>query len=109
MATSKDFLTYLTEQTKTIEGITFRPMMGEYLLYYKGKLLGDICDNRVLLKPIDATKALMPDAEMQPPYKGAKPMLVLENLEDGNFIKELFDAMYAQLPEPKPKKRKTAE
>ena len=72
MATSKDFIIYLTEQVNRPEDIAVRPMMGEYLLYYRGKLVGDICDNRVLLKPVEAAKKLLPNAEMQPPYAGAK-------------------------------------
>lgn len=80
-------------------------MMGEYLIYYNGKLIGDICDNRVLLKPVTAVKELLPEAEMQPPYTGAKPMVLLENLDDKEFLIKLFKAMYEELPMPKPKKK----
>ena len=86
MATSKDFIIYLTEQVNRPEDIAVEPMMGEYLLYYRGKLVGDICDNRVLLKPVEAAKKLLPNAEMQPPYTGAKPMLVLEDIDDAEFV-----------------------
>ena len=106
MATTKEFLNYLLEQLRDIPDISVKPMMGEYLMYYQGKLVGDICDNRVLIKPVAAAKELMPDAEMQPPYSGAKDMLVLEEIEDAEFVKCLFDAMYPQLPAPKIKKRK---
>ena len=105
MATSKEFLNYVSEQLRDISEISFRAMMGEYLLYYRGKLIGDICDNRVLLKPVSAAKNLLPDAEMQPPYEGAKDMLVLEDLENSEFIYELFEAMYPELPEPKRKSK----
>ena len=67
MATSKDFIIYLTEQVNRPEDIAVKPMMGEYLLYYRGELVGDICDNRVLLKPVEAAIKLLPNAEMQPP------------------------------------------
>jgi len=80
-------------------------MMGEYLVYYNGKLVGDICDNRVLIKPVNAAKSLLPDAEMQPPYEGAKPMILLEDIDDGEFLKKLFAAMYDELPAPKSKKK----
>ena len=106
MATSKDFIIYLTEQVNRPEDIAVEPMMGEYLLYYRGKLVGDICDNRVLLKPVEAAKKLLPNAEMQPPYTGAKPMLVLEDIDDAEFVLSLFEAMYPELPEPKAKKVK---
>lgn len=107
MATSKDFLNYLSEQLRGVPDVTFRPMMGEYLLYYRGRLVGDICDNRVLVKPVESAKALLPDAEMEYPYEGAtKKMLVVENIDDGGFLRGLFEAMYPELSEPKPKKKK---
>ncbi len=108
MATSKDYLNYLSEQLKDVPEVTFRPMMGEYLIYYKGKLLGDICDNRLLIKPVEAAKKLLPDAEMQLPYDGAKTLFILvEDIDDGEFLKKLFEAMYPELPERKDKTRKS--
>ncbi len=106
MATTIEFLNYFLEQLKDIPDISCRRMMGEYLIYYKGKLIGDICDNRVFIKPVSSALDLLPDAEMCPPYQGAKDMIVLEDLENAEFFAELFDAMYAELPEPKTKKRK---
>ena len=106
MATSKEFLNYVLEQLRHIDGVSYKPMMGEYLLYYREKVIADICDNRVYIKPVSAAKALLPDADMQPPYNGAKPMLVLEELENKSFLEQLFDAMYPELPAPKPKKPK---
>lgn len=108
MATSKDFLNYLSEQLKDVAGVAFRPMMGEYLIYYRGKMLGDICDNKLLVKPVEAAKTLLPNAEMQLPYEGAKmPLILVENIDDCGFLKELFESMYPELPEPKSKKRKS--
>lgn len=106
MATSKDFLNYFAEQTKALANVTFRPMMGEYLIYYKGRLIGDICDNTVFIKPVEVAKRLMPEAELKPPYKGARDMLVLDDTEDIQFIQTLFEAVYPVLPSPKVKKRK---
>ncbi|MDE6613308.1 MAG: TfoX/Sxy family protein [Clostridia bacterium] len=106
MATSKDFLDYLKEQLSGLNDVTFRPMMGEYLIYYRGRLVGDICDDRLLIKPVPTALKMMPDAEMQPPYKGAKEMLVAD-VDNGEFLKELFNAIYEELPPPKPKKKKT--
>lgn len=104
MATNKDYIDFIAEQFNSKE-LTFRPMMGEYLVNYKGKLVGDVCDNRLLIKPVESAKMLMPDAEYQLPYDGAKPMILVENVDDGEFLRELFEKMYPELPEPKPKKK----
>ena len=104
MATNKEYIDYIAEQFNGDE-LTFRPMMGEYLVYYKGKLVGDICDNRLLVKPVESAKRLLPDAEYQLPYEGAKPMILVDNVDDGEFLRELFEEMYPELPEPKPKKK----
>lgn len=104
MATSKDFINYILERFNG-EELTFRPMMGEYLVYYKGRLVGDVCDNRLLIKPVESAKSLLPDAEYQPPYEGAKPLILVENIDDGEFLRELFERMYPELPEPKSKKK----
>ncbi len=106
MGTSKEFIAYVAEQLSHLEEITIRPMMGEYILYYKGKLIADICDGRVLVKPVEAAKRLLADAPMEPPYDGAKPMLLVENFEDREFMRQLFDATYPELPFPKIKKPK---
>ena len=104
MATNKEYIDYIAEQFNG-EGLTFRLMMGEYLVYYKGKLVGDICDNRLLIKPVESAKRLIPDAEYQLPYEGAKPMILVDKVDDGEFLRELFEEMYLELPEPKPKKK----
>ncbi len=105
MATTKDYLGYILEQLSGLEEITHRSMMGEYIIYYRGKIAAYICDNRFLVKPVEAAKALMPDAPMEPPYKGAKEMLLVENIDDREFLCELFKAMYDELPVPKQKKQ----
>lgn len=104
MATSKEYLNFITEQLSEVDGIVLRPMMGEYLLYYRGKLVGGIYDNRLLVKPVIATKSLMPEAEFQTPYNGAKPMLLVHDVENRDFLRELLNAIYEELPESKPKK-----
>ena len=103
MATNKEYIDYIAEQFDG-EGLTFRQMMGEYLVYYKGKLVGDICDNRLLIKLVESAKRLMSDAEYQLPYEGAKPMILVDKVDDGEFLRELFEEMYPELPTPKPKK-----
>lgn len=107
MATSKDYLQFILDQLSEMEGITCRQMMGEYLIYDRGKLAAELCDNRLLVKPVPGVLALLPNARREPPYPGAKEQLVVENVDDRAFLKQLFEAIYPELPEPKPKKRKT--
>lgn len=106
MSTSKDFLGFILEQLSALEEITHRQMMGEYIIYYRGKIAAYICDDRFLVKPVNAAKALMPDAPLEPPYEGAKDMLLVEDVDNKEFLTELFNAMYDELPAPKPKKKK---
>lgn len=106
MASSKDYLDYVLEQLSETGDVTSRAMMGEYILYFRGKVIGGIYDNRFLVKPVQAARNMMPDAPEELPYDGAKPMLLVENIEDSEFLKELFEAMYDELPAPKPKKKK---
>lgn len=106
MASSREFVAFVEEQLSDLGEIKTRPMMGEYLLYFRGKLVGDICDNRLLVKPVPAALELLPNAPHEPPYPGAKDMLLVEELDDRDFLCKLFLAMYDQLPEPKKKKPK---
>lgn len=105
MASSKDYLEYVLEQLGELSEVTYRAMMGEYILYYQGKVIGGIYDNRFLVKPTKSARALMPDAPLELPYEGAKEMLSVENIEDRGFLAELFDAMVSELPAPKKKKK----
>lgn len=104
MATSKEYFEFILEQLSELDGITHRSMMGEYLIYYHGKIAAYLCDDRLLVKPVASAKQLMPDASYEPPYEGAKDMLLVEEVDDREFLKELFEAMYPELPEPKKKK-----
>ncbi|MBQ6553801.1 MAG: TfoX/Sxy family protein [Firmicutes bacterium] len=104
MASTKEYLDFILEQLSLLEDISYRAMMGEYIIYYKGKIIGGIYDNRFLVKPVDAAKKLMPDAPYELPYEGAKEMLSPENVEDREFLKKLIEAMYDELPEPRKKK-----
>ena len=87
-----------------MEGITHRAMMGEYILYYRGKTAAYICDDRLLVKPVKSALSMMPTAPRACPYEGAKEMLLVENVDDSVFLAELFDAMHGELPAPKKKK-----
>ena len=101
MASSKEYLDFVLDQCSDLSA---RAMMGEYVLYYSGKLVGGIYDNRLLIKPTPSAVAMMPEAARDLPYEGAKEMLLVENIEDRVFLKKLFESMYEELPEPKKKK-----
>ena len=105
MSTTKDYLGFILEQLSLVDGITHRQMMGEYIIYHHGKIAAYLCDNRLLVKPVPAAVKLMPDAPYEPPYDGAKDMILVENVDDREFLKALFEAMYDELPEPKRKKK----
>lgn len=104
MASSKEYIDFVLDQCS---GLSARAMMGEYVLYYSGKVVGGVYDNRLLVKPTSSSKAIMPNAEYQLPYEGAKEMLLVEDVENKDFLRELFEAMYEELPEQK--KRKSNE
>ena len=105
MASSKEYLDYILEQLSDLEDITYRAMMGEYIIYYRGKIIGGIYDDRFLVKPVKSAMAMMPDASMELPYEGAKEMILIGDVEDRDFLSELLEAMYDELPANK-KKRK---
>ena len=101
MASSKEYVDFILEQC---EGLSARAMMGEYVLYYGGKVVGGVYDNRLLVKPTSSAKRLMPNAPMELPYEGAKEMLLVENMESSTFLQNLFAAIAEELPAPKKKK-----
>ncbi len=103
MASSKEYLTFIMEQLSDLEEITYRPMMGEFILYYRGRIIGGIYDDRLLVKPTKSALTLMPQATYEQPYPGAKEMLLVDNVDDKDFLAELFRAMYDELPTPKKK------
>ncbi len=101
MASSKDYLDYILEQLGEPDDISYRAMMGEYVLYYKGKVFGGIYDDRFLVKPVKSARALMPEAPLELPYEGAKEMLLVDIVEDKMLLTKLLNAMYDELPAPK--------
>lgn len=100
MATSKEYFEYIKEQLSLSEGITYRAMMGEYIIYYREKIVGGIYDDRLLVKPVGVAVSLMPNARRELPYEGAKEMLSVDDVDDKEFLAKLFSAMYAELPFP---------
>ena len=106
MASNKEYLAYISEQISRLEDIRYRAMMGEYILYYREKVVGGIYDDRFLIKNVKSARESMPDASLERPYEGAKEMLLMENVEDKQYLTDLFKAIYDELAAPKPKKKK---
>ena len=106
MASSKEYLNFILEQLSELEDITYRTMMGEYIIYYHGKIVGGIYDDRLLVKPVKSAIEYMPNAEYELPYEGAKGMLLVDDVDNKEYLTGLFNSMYDELPAPKPKKKK---
>ena len=104
MSSTKEYLEFILEQLSKINDIKFRAMMGEYIIYYRNKIIGGIYDDRFLIKQTKSAKKLMPDAPLELPYEGAKEMLLVEDIENKEFLKELFDSMVDELPTTKKNK-----
>lgn len=104
MASSKEYLDFILEQLSVLDEITYRAMMGEYIIYYRGKVIGGIYDDRFLVKNIKAAADLMPEAALELPYDGAKEMLLVDDIENKEFLRDLLEAMYNELPAPGKKK-----
>ena len=105
MASSKEYLNFILEQLSDLEEITYRSMMGEYIVYYRGKIVGGIYDDRFLVKPVKSAITYMPNAKYELPYDEAKEMLLVDDVDNKDFLTGLFNSMY-ELPAPKPKKKK---
>ena len=101
MASSKEYLDFILEQLSMLDKISSKAMMGEYIIYYKGKIIGGIYDDRFLVKNVKAAQEKMPDALLELPYEGAKEMLLVDNVDDKEFLRDLLEAMYNELPAPK--------
>ena len=104
MASSKEYLTFILEQLSDLEGISYRAMIGEYIICYREKIVGGIYDDRLLVKPVKSAVSLMPNAIYELPYDGAKEMLLVNNVDNKDFLTRLFVAMYDELPAQKKKK-----
>lgn len=106
MASSKEYLQYILEQLSDLDDISYRAMMGEYILYFRGKIVGGIYDDRLLVKPVKSAISYMPKASYELPYEGAKEMLLVDEIDNKGYLTGLFKAMYDELPVLKPKKKK---
>ena len=103
MASSREYLDFVMDQLSELEDISYRGMMGEYILYYRGKIFGGIYDDRLLVKPVPAAVNMVPDAEMELPYEGAKKMLLVDDVDNREFLCELVRRIWDDLPTPRPK------
>lgn len=101
MASSKEYLDFILEQLSGLDGVSSRAMMGEYIIYYRDKIVGGIYDDRFLVKPTKSAVEMMPNADLELPYEGAKEMLVVDDVENREFLGNLLNAMYEELPLPK--------
>lgn len=106
MASSKEYLQFILEQLSDLDEITYRAMMGEYIIYYRGKIAGGIYDDRLLVKPVKSAISYMPTVNYELPYEGAKEMLAVDEVDNKGFLTGLFQAMYDELPAPKVKRKK---
>ena len=103
MASSKEYLGFILDQLSSLSDVSYKAMMGEYIIYYQGKIIGGIYDDRFLIKPTKSAKAMMPDAVFELPYEGAKEMLLVDNVDDRDFLNALLIAVFDELPVPKKK------
>ena len=103
MPSSKEYLEYVMDQLSGLQDVTYKAMMGEYIIYYRGKIVGGIYDDRFLVKPVKSAIEMMPDAEMEIPYEGAKTMILVDDVENRSFLTELLENMFDELPAPKKK------
>ena len=106
MASSKEYLEFVLEQLSGLDGVSYRAMMGEYIIYYRGKIVGGIYDDRFLVKPVPAAVEMMPEAPMELPYEGAKEMILVEDVDDRRFLCELIGKMWEELPMKKQRVQK---
>lgn len=104
MASSKEYLDFVLDQLSSLDDISYKAMMGEYIIYYQGKIIGGIYDDRFLVKPTKSAKQMMPDAPLEVPYDGAKEMILVDDIDNRDFLHELLNAMVDELPAPKKKK-----
>lgn len=105
MASGKEYLQFILEQLSSLENITYRAMMGEYIIYYQGKIVGGIYDDRLLVKPVKSAIHYMSTVTYELPYQGANKMLLVDNVDDKEYLTKLFETMYDELPLPKSKKK----
>ena len=103
MSSTKEYLNFILEQLSELDDISYKAMMGEFIIYYKGKIVGGIYDDRFLVKPVKAARDFMPETELELPYEGTKEMLLVDNVDNKDYLRDLLDAMFDELPTPRKK------
>ena len=106
MSSTKNYLLFILDQLSSLKGISYRAMMGEYIIYYQGKVVGGLYDDRLLVKPVSSAINYMKDVSYALPYEGGKEMLLVDDVDNREYLSGLFEAMFEELPEPKPGKKK---
>lgn len=106
MSSSKEYFQYISEQLSIVDGVSFRPMMGEYVVYFKDKIAGGIFDDRLMIKPVPSAISYVENSVLELPYEKGSPMLLIDETDDREYLRGLFEAIYDDLPERKPKKMK---
>lgn len=104
MASHEQYLQYILDQLSLLQDITYRKMMGEYLIYYQDKLIGGIYDDCFLLKPVPILLSFIKKPLYKKPYPHAKKMIWLKELDDKEFLAVLIRDMYESLPVKKKRK-----
>lgn len=97
MSSSKDFLDFVLDQLSGLPDISWRAMMGEYIIYYRGKVVGGIYDNRFLIKPTDSVLKIISNAKMETPYPGGRPMVMITDIENTELLENVFNVLYDDL------------
>ena len=106
MASNKEYLEFILGQLSTLEDITYKAMMGEFIIYYRGKIVGGIYDDRLLVKPVKSAITYINTTSYELPYEGAKEMLLVDEVDDKEYLSGLFEVMYDEVPAQKLKKKK---
>ncbi len=107
MSSSKEYLNFILAQLSDLKDVTYRAMMGEFIIYYRGKIVGGIYDNRFLVKPVKSAITYLKTITYELPYEGTKEMLLVDDLDSKEYLTGLFNVMYDELPAPKTKKKKS--
>lgn len=92
--TTRSFFEYVSDQLSELSDVTFRPMMGEYIIYFKGKVVGGIYDDRLLLKPTEGVEKMLTEVKLELPYEGSKPMISVTDIDDKEFLTDLIEYTY---------------
>ena len=101
MSSTKEYLDFVLEQLSDLPDVDYRAMMGEFIIYYHGRVIGGIYDNRFLVKPTKSAKEILPNAPMEIPYPKGSPMIMIPDIENRELLVQLFNAIYPELPDKK--------